>query len=380
MSPVGGGCFCSAWCHVWYFLTMYTRIKERVLRKISPLLCAGLLLAAGCKAGKEDSGVPDARWEGSVPNPDGPQSNPDGPQTNPDGPQTNPDGPQTKPDGPQAKPDSGSQVPYSGSFPKGSGYLSASLKVAGLSRSVALYLPPKLGPKPPMLITLHGTGGDAKKMISSCNARELADKQQVVIASPQARKMTQGDWDNHYKNDVYWETHPNTKLATNPDLQLVAAMIHQAQQAYNVDSSRIYVLGHSNGGFFAVLSSMVLQDQIAAFVSNSAGLVRCAKTASCSFSGSGKSCQALSSQAGWCSCSGTEKPGPVATSGRKVPGQVVHANDDKVVSVYYSCALASRMKALGYTVSEDIQTGHGHGIPYYLAVTSWSFLSKHNLP
>ncbi len=372
------------------------------------IICLALLLSAGCS---DKDGGPDAAVDGPLVQGDGPQkkdgpkTKPDGPKTKPDGPKTKPDGPKTKPDGPKTKPDgpktkldgppkpdkaapadskptsdTGGKVTYSGSFPKsGTGYLSGKLTVGGYARTVSIYRPSGLGAKPPLLITLHGTGGTGKYMIQSSNAKDLADQQKVLIASPQARKMTKGDWDNHYKNDVYWETHPNTKLATNPDLQLLVAIMEEAQKAYNVDPKRIYVLGHSNGGFFSVLAAMSLQNRVAAFVSNSAGLVRCASTGSCSFKGSGKTCAALAKEPGWCSCSGAEKPGPVATGGRKVPGYLVHSNNDKVVSIYYTCALESRMKALGYTTSMSVFSD-GHSMPYLLAVTAWKWLSKYKLP
>ncbi len=377
-----------------------------MLNKLLPVICLMLLVGAGCngddnsKDGALEADGPVKKTDGPIKKSDGPVKKTDGPIKKTDGPIKKSDGPIKKTDGPIKKtdgpvvtpdvtkpkqdkaltPDTGGKVPYSGSFPKtGSGYLSGTLTVDGYTRKVALYRPSGLGAKPPMLITLHGTGGDAKYMIQSSNAKDLADQKKVLIASPQARKMTKGDWDNHYKNDVYWETYPNTKLATNPDLRLLAAIMQEAQKAYNVDPKRIYVLGHSNGGFFAILAAMTLQDQIAAFVSNSAGLVRCASTGSCTFKGTGKSCSALSKESGWCACSGVDKPGPVATSGRKVPGYLVHSNNDKVVSIYYTCALQSRMKALGYTTSMNIFSD-GHSMPYLLAVTAWKWLSAYKAP
>jgi len=290
------------------------------------------------------------------------------------------------PDKTPPQPDTGSgTVTYTGSFPSGkTGYVTTSLGVSGYTRKVVLYVPKKVGAKPPMLITLHGTHGDAKYMIQSSYAKDLADSKQVLIASPQSRKLPFGDWDNHYPNDVYWETYPNVDPSKNADLLLVQAIIIEAQKSYNVDPKRIYVLGHSNGGFFSILCAMTLKDKIAAFVANSSGLVKCAKMKDCTFKGSGNSCSALSTKSGYLSCAskctGAEKPGPVATSGRKPPGYLAHSSDDNVVSPYYTCALSARMSALGYTQSVTIHTGNGHSIPWNLAVTSWTFLSKHSLP
>lgn len=271
-------------------------------------------------------------------------------------------------------------VPYTGSFPKGTGSQTATLTVAGYARKVSLYLPSGLGTKPPLLITFHGTNGSSSYMITASFAKDLANSKKVIIASPQARKMTVGDWDNHYPNDIYWETHPNTDPNTNPDLLLVRAMIQEAQQAYNVDPRRIYTLGHSSGGFFSILSAMTLPYQIAGFVSNSAGLVRCPTMQSCSFTGTATTCAGLALQPGYCSCSGVEKPGPVAVLGRKPPGYLAHSNDDTAVSIYYTCELASRMSSLGYALSLNIYTYNGHSMPHNLAINGWSFLSQYKLP
>jgi len=282
-----------------------------------------------------------------------------------------------KPDAPLKPP-----VPYSGSFPGGTGSLSATLTVAGQARTVKIYKPSKAGAHPPLLLTFHGTHGEAMDMLKpgSSYARELADSKGVVLLSPQARKMTKGDWDDHYPGDVYWETYPSTNPATNPDLMLVQAMIHAASKAYKADLKRVYTLGHSNGAFFSLLAATTLPNMIAAFTENSGGLVRCAKMSACSFVGSGTSCAAFAGQPGYCSCSGAEKPGPLPASGRKPPGYLAHSGDDTTVSAYYTCELHKRMQALGYTASLKIGSGDGHSMPYNLAINAWAFMSKYKLP
>jgi poly(3-hydroxybutyrate) depolymerase len=271
-------------------------------------------------------------------------------------------------------------VPYTGSFPKGTGFLKATLTVAGINRTVHIYKPTSAGSKPPLLLAFHGTNGDPKYLITSSYAKKLADAKGVVVLAPQARWFSAGDWDHPVGSATYWETYPNTKLSTNKDLQLVPAMIQEAAKAYGVDLKRVYTLGWSSGGFFSLLVAMTLQNQIAAFSEASAGLVRCANMWSCTFSGTALNCADLAKQTGWCSCTGAEKPGPVATSGRKPPGYLVHSNDDNVVSVQYTCELSSRMKALGYQRSVKIWTGGYHSLPYNYAVDAWAYMSKYTLP
>jgi len=258
--------------------------------------------------------------------------------------------------------------------------LQASLKVAGEERSVAIYLPASRGPQPPLLLVFHGTDGNAEDAIWGADGQTLADNQGVVVIAPQARKMSQGDWDNHTAGQTYFETYPSTDVASNPDLQLVQAIIAEARRAYGVDSKRVYCAGFSNGGFFSLAAAMALPDLVAAFAENSAGLVRCATTADCEFSGSGTSCGELATQSGYCSCSGTEKPISIPTGGYKPPGLLAHAADDGTVSPYYTCDLAARMQSLGFTTQVEIRASGGHDWPTGFAEHAWQFLSQHTHP
>ncbi len=350
---------------------------------VTPIIPLLLLAAGACSSG-DQARKPDQSTLGDGPalGRDGPWKKQDGPAKKKDGPGKKQDGPGKKKDISSSPQDSGITVPYTGTLPQGTGNLSATLTVAGLKRTVKIYKPAKLGAAPPLMLTFHGTHGQAKDMLKagSAYAREMADKSGVILVSPQARKMAKGDWDDHGPNDVYWETYPAVDPNKNPDLLLVQAMIHAANKAYKVDLKRVYTLGHSNGGFFSILAAMTLPNRIAAFAANSAGLVKCATMGSCSFVGKGTSCQTYKSQSGYCKCSGPEKPGPVATTGRKPPGYLVHASDDTTISVQYMCALSERMTALGYQRSLNIKSGHGHSMPYNLGVDAWAYLSKFKLP
>ncbi len=269
----------------------------------------------------------------------------------------------------------GDKVAYQGSFPAGAGARAGTLTVAGKKRKVELYLPAKTAGAP-LLITFHGTNDDALRMVNASGAKDLADQSGVVIASPWGRMMSSGDWDNHTGSERYWETHPNTDPNKNADLLLVRAIIQEARRAYKIDHRRVYLLGHSNGGFFAIAAAMALPRRVAAFAANASGLVKCGSTAGCKFKGTAPTCGGLKGQAGWCSCAGAEKPIKVPTSGRRVPGYISHSVDDTTVSVYYSCQLAARMQQLGYKVKLRLWSGEGHGMPYPLAINAYGFMKS----
>jgi poly(3-hydroxybutyrate) depolymerase len=270
-------------------------------------------------------------------------------------------------------------VAYKGAFPAGKGSLSAKLTVGGLARDVKLYLPARRGKAPPLLVAFHGTNGEPEEAIRNSGARELADSVGIVVAAPQARYQQKGDWDNHGGSETYWTTYPEVDPDKNPDLLLVRAIVEEAQRAYGIDTSRVYLLGHSSGGFFSILAGVALSDLVAAFAANSSGLVRCEKTGSCLFRGGARSCAALSSKAGWCRCSGAEKPVaiPAAAPGRKLAAYLTHSNDDDKVSVYYSCDLAAALAAKGHEVEVHLRAGTGHDLPMDLAKQAWRFFKTH---
>lgn len=265
------------------------------------------------------------------------------------------------------------------------GFSQQTLTVAGQSRKVSFYAPASRNNQPPLVITFHGTSGNPEEWIDKSADSDpsgiegLANQNGFVVAAPQSRFITISDWDHEYDGgDYYWEiaaprgSNPNT----NPDLLLVKQIISTAKTSFNIDPNRIYVMGFSNGGFFAVLTTMTLRDQIAAFAAVGSGLVKCPTTRSCKAQSTSTSCDTI---LGLCSCNGPEKPITIPSSGRKVPGFLGHNSRDDVVSAYYTCSLAKRMKELGYKIELMIGDEEGHGFPSECINRAWNFLSTKKL-
>jgi len=152
-----------------------------------------------------------------------------------------------------------------------------------------------------------------------------------------------------------------------------------------VDLDRVYLIGFSNGGFFAIHTAMLLRDSIAAFAAMGSGLVTCENTRSCTFGREGGSsattCEAIVREApsSCSSCEGEERPTTIPDAGRLVPGFLAHNNNDDIVSAFYTCALADRMTARGYDVRVLIGNEEGHAFPEGAIAGAWSFLSARSL-
>ncbi len=268
----------------------------------------------------------------------------------------------------------------SGAFSGATGYYTARLTVMGEGRDVWVYAPASRGANPALVVAFHGTNGDGDVMITGAGLRSLADAQGIVVVAPTARWFGgEGpDYDHPGGNGTYWETR-SANVNTNADLVLTRSVIVEAQRRYGVDPSRVYVMGHSNGGFMSLLVSVALRDRVAAFAENSAGMVTCASRPSCYFQASSNSCAAMASESGWCGCSGPGLPVALPTTGRQVPGYLSHYAQDPIVSVFYTCALSSRMSALGIPNETVIRPG-GHDLSTGFAQAAWAFLSRHRLP
>ncbi len=265
-------------------------------------------------------------------------------------------------------------VVYSGAFPARTGRFSVTLTVLAERRSVNVVVPRTNPTNAPLVLAFHGTNGDGNVMLDESGAAALADQQNVIVVAPTSRWLPTGDFD-HDGAETYWETAPNWDVDRNQDVVLVRAIIQEARRVYRIDPTRVYAIGHSNGGFFSLFVSQLLRDRVAAFSENAGGLVRCTRRAACGFQGTGTTCAMLQGQRGWCNCTGPELPVALATSGRRPPGQLVHGTADPLVSVYYTCALEARMRELGYTWQTRLTNGEGHVVSSTYAQTAWTFLA-----
>lgn len=268
-------------------------------------------------------------------------------------------------------------VAFAGALPTATGRSTAQLTVGGRPRQMLVYLPARRAAAPPLLLLFHGTNDTAEAVFTEGAAQRVADENGVVVIAPQAVEQTESDWDHPDSQGVWWRTYPSVDPETNPDLLLVRAVLVAAQRAYAVDPSRVYVLGHSNGAFFAQLLANTLGGRIAAWASSSGGLCNCRTRPDCTFVGRGASCAELARQNGWCQCNGPDQPGPIRTTGRRPPAYLTHGSNDDIVSVNFTCALSSRLTAAGFEVETVIRDNEQHVMPDHFAVTVWPWLFRH---
>jgi polyhydroxybutyrate depolymerase len=135
---------------------------------------------------------------------------------------------------------------------------------SGEKRDYLLYVPRSYDRRSPtpLVISMHGAGlwGAAQKETSQWN--DLADKQRFIVVYPS------GVGGKGVRN---WRVEPGAGLMK--DVRFISALIDTLRKSYNIDSTRIYANGLSNGGGMSFVLSCTLSNRIAAV-----GMVAAAQT------------------------------------------------------------------------------------------------------
>lgn len=135
---------------------------------------------------------------------------------------------------------------------------------SGEKREYLLYVPKSYDrSRPtPLVISMHGAGlwGAAQKETSQWN--DLADKERFIVVYPSGIGG---------EGLRVWRVEPGPDLMK--DVRFISELIDTLKASYNIDSTRIYANGLSNGGGMSFVLSCTLSDRIAAV-----GMVAAAQT------------------------------------------------------------------------------------------------------
>jgi polyhydroxybutyrate depolymerase len=133
---------------------------------------------------------------------------------------------------------------------------------SGQQRPYLLYVPKSYDRAEPtaLVISLHGAAGWPAQQRNLSRWNQLADAQGFIVVYPSGSGVPK-----------IWHVDRGAGLMR--DVRFVAALIDTLEAAYNIDPTRIYANGLSNGGAMAFVLSCTLADRIAAV-----GLVAAAQT------------------------------------------------------------------------------------------------------
>jgi polyhydroxybutyrate depolymerase len=148
-----------------------------------------------------------------------------------------------------------------------------STRVDGRTRTFLLNLPPSYYSGPanfPLVVAMHGTGGDAYQFEQDYAFSRLANDKEFVVAYPEGVRgnglLGIRTWNAGYCCDYASENNVD-------DVKFIGELIGQLVARYNIDPKRVYLTGMSNGGMMAYRLACEIPGQVAAIATVSCSMV-----------------------------------------------------------------------------------------------------------
>ncbi|MBS7456945.1 extracellular catalytic domain type 1 short-chain-length polyhydroxyalkanoate depolymerase [Coralloluteibacterium stylophorae] len=144
-------------------------------------------------------------------------------------------------------------------FAGAAGLGSGRIAVDGTTRSYSLFVPPRASAPVPLVIALHGGGGNGRVMAVDSGLERVAAQQGFVVAFPDGLGPRPGFGTWNAGGCCGWALRHGVD-----DVGFVRALIDELQRTQRIDPARIYVVGMSNGGMLAQRIGIEMPERIAA--------------------------------------------------------------------------------------------------------------------
>lgn len=122
------------------------------------------------------------------------------------------------------------------------------INVNGVTRQYLLFIPTtySAGKPMPLLVALHGGMGNAYQFMHETGFNSIAEKEGFIVVYPDGLGLLPDSY--HMWNSGTIE--PALKKGYQ-DVAFIEALIAHLESGYSINSSRIYIMGHSNGAMMA---------------------------------------------------------------------------------------------------------------------------------
>ena len=130
----------------------------------------------------------------------------------------------------------------------------------GIDRDFILNVPTHYdGTKPMALIfNFHGFGSNSTQQMFYGDFRSIAEEEGVILVQPQGTL---------FGNQAHWNVGGWTNGSTVDDVGFVKTLLEYLVENYNIDETRVYATGMSNGGYMSYQLACQLNDKFAAIAS-----------------------------------------------------------------------------------------------------------------
>ena len=139
---------------------------------------------------------------------------------------------------------------------------------AGFRRTYTLHLPANDDlsianqPKVPLVLVLHGTGAQGADAARITGFDSIADRAGFIVAYPDALVL---------QGAFRWVIRPGEGYY---DIAFIQALMAKLEATYPIDTTRVYIVGMSNGGYFTYVLGCLLAGQVTAIATVIGGMER----------------------------------------------------------------------------------------------------------
>ncbi len=119
----------------------------------------------------------------------------------------------------------------------------------------------------PLVLVLHGAGGNGKIYLDRNNWRNQAEKGHFIVVAPDGLPARPNKTANFFTNPRLWNSgqlRPLSPRSRVNDIQFFKDLLDNVARQYNIDDQRIYVTGHSNGAGMTFMLGAKLSERFAA--------------------------------------------------------------------------------------------------------------------
>ncbi len=132
----------------------------------------------------------------------------------------------------------------------------------GGERQAAVDIPGNYDPTVahPLVVVLHGFGATAQIQAGFLGLLDMVDAKDLVMLLPDGTLNEDGD---RFWNGASFCCDPDNAV---DDVGYLSGLIEEAKEIYNIDENRVYLIGHSNGGFMSFRMACEASELITAIV------------------------------------------------------------------------------------------------------------------
>jgi len=138
--------------------------------------------------------------------------------------------------------------------------INESITHGGLQREYIIHIPSSYNANNPipLVFCFHGYGSNASTLMYYSNFNVVSDTASFIVVYPQG---------SLFQETTHWNIGGWTVGSTTDDVGFTATLLDSISSVYNIDNTRVYSTGMSNGGYMSFLLACQLSGKIAAIAS-----------------------------------------------------------------------------------------------------------------